>query len=82
MLLFCNCSGQAEKDAKPLPRINRHSVFWIVASISVTYYVDFFHNIMENDDIKRWLCYEEDTKLSITDLVHVFSTPYIINTQK
>ncbi|XP_059184588.1 transmembrane protein 128 [Centropristis striata] len=46
--------SQEEKDAKPLPRINRHSVFWIVASIGVTYYFDFFHNIMENDDIKSW----------------------------
>ncbi|XP_026205227.1 transmembrane protein 128 [Anabas testudineus] len=46
--------SQEEKDAKPLPRINRHSVFWIVASVSVTYYVDFIHNIMENDDVKSW----------------------------
>ncbi|XP_037632654.1 transmembrane protein 128 isoform X1 [Sebastes umbrosus] len=46
--------SQEEKDAKPLPRINRHSIFWIVASIGVTYYVDFLHNIMDNDDIKSW----------------------------
>ncbi|KAM6946640.1 transmembrane protein 128 isoform 1-T1 [Lycodopsis pacificus] len=46
--------SREEKDAKPLPRINRHSVFWLVASIGVTYYVDFLHNIMENDDIKSW----------------------------
>ncbi|KAM8915660.1 transmembrane protein 128 isoform 2-T2 [Spinachia spinachia] len=46
--------SQEEKDSKPLPRINRHSIFWIVASVGVTYYVDFFHNIMENDDIKSW----------------------------
>lgn len=46
--------SQEEKDAKPLPRINRHSVFWIVASICVTYYVDFVRNIMENEDIKSW----------------------------
>lgn len=50
---YCH-SGQKEKDAKPLPRINRHSIFWIVASVGVTYYVDFFHNIIENEDIKRW----------------------------
>ncbi|XP_061788617.1 transmembrane protein 128 [Nerophis lumbriciformis] len=43
-----------EKDAKPLARINKHSVFWIVVSISVTYYVDFFGNIIENDNIKSW----------------------------
>ncbi|AWP03224.1 Transmembrane protein 128 [Scophthalmus maximus] len=46
--------SQEEKDAKPLPRLNRHSIFWIVASIGVTYYVDFLRNIMENDDIKSW----------------------------
>uniref|UniRef100_A0AAQ4QRX0 Transmembrane protein 128 n=1 Tax=Gasterosteus aculeatus aculeatus TaxID=481459 RepID=A0AAQ4QRX0_GASAC len=46
--------SQKEKDAKPLPRINRHSIFWIVASVGVTYYVDFFHNIIENEDIKSW----------------------------
>ncbi|XP_028261344.1 transmembrane protein 128 [Parambassis ranga] len=46
--------SQEDKDAKPLPRINKHSVFWIVASIAVTYYTDFFRNIMENEDIKSW----------------------------
>ncbi|XP_037347166.2 transmembrane protein 128 [Pungitius pungitius] len=46
--------SQEEKDGKPLPRINRHSVFWILASVGVTYYVDFFHNIIESDDIKSW----------------------------
>ncbi|XP_032369881.1 transmembrane protein 128 isoform X1 [Etheostoma spectabile] len=46
--------SQEEKDAKPLPRINRHSIFWIVASVGVTYYVDFLHNIIENNDIKSW----------------------------
>ncbi|KAG7494513.1 hypothetical protein JOB18_031954 [Solea senegalensis] len=43
-----------EKDFKPLPRVNRHTVFWIMASVGVTYYVDFFRNIIENDDIKSW----------------------------
>ncbi|XP_061640900.1 transmembrane protein 128 isoform X1 [Phyllopteryx taeniolatus] len=46
------CPG--EKDVRPLPRINKHSVFWIVASISVTYYVDFFRVIIVNNDIKSW----------------------------
>lgn len=52
-LLVHYFSGKEEKDAKPLPRINRHSVFWIVASVGITYYVDFLSNIMENDTIKR-----------------------------
>ncbi|XP_034023031.1 transmembrane protein 128 [Thalassophryne amazonica] len=46
--------SQEEKDVKPLPCINKHSVFWIMAAIGVTYYVDFLHNIMMSDDIKRW----------------------------
>lgn len=54
---FLNLSGQEEKEVKPLPRINKHSVFWIVASVVVTYYVDFLRHIMENDDIKRWMCF-------------------------
>lgn len=46
-------SGQEEKDAKPLPRINKHSVFWIAACVGLTYYVEFFQNLKDNDDIKR-----------------------------
>ena len=53
IVVFDYLSGPEEKDAKPLPRINRHSVFWVVASIAVTYYVEFLQNIMENDNIKR-----------------------------
>ncbi|KAJ7999671.1 hypothetical protein DPEC_G00196830 [Dallia pectoralis] len=49
-----NEKSQEEKDAKPLPRINRHSVFWIGVSAGLTYYFDFFRVIMENDDIKSW----------------------------
>ncbi|XP_031603630.1 transmembrane protein 128 isoform X1 [Oreochromis aureus] len=46
--------SQEEKEVKPLPRFNKHSIFWIVASVVVTYYVDFLRHIMENDDIKSW----------------------------
>ncbi|XP_019736597.1 transmembrane protein 128 isoform X2 [Hippocampus comes] len=46
--------GPGEKDVRPLPPINKHSVFWVVAAISVTYYVDFFQNIIVNDNIKSW----------------------------
>ncbi|XP_067096547.1 transmembrane protein 128 [Osmerus mordax] len=49
-----NEKSQEEKDVKPLPRINRHSVFWIVASVCLTYYVDFLRVIVENEDIKSW----------------------------
>ncbi|XP_062312923.1 transmembrane protein 128 [Osmerus eperlanus] len=49
-----NEKSQEENDVKPLPRINRHSVFWIVASVCLTYYVDFLRVIVENKDIKSW----------------------------
>ncbi|KAK0135098.1 Transmembrane protein 128 [Merluccius polli] len=46
--------GQKEEEAKPLPRINRHSVFWIMASVAVTYYVDFLSVLMHDEHIKSW----------------------------
>ncbi|KAG8591417.1 hypothetical protein GDO81_000171 [Engystomops pustulosus] len=33
---------EKKKKEKPLPRLNAHSVFWILAALLVTYYVDFF----------------------------------------
>ncbi|XP_053556871.1 transmembrane protein 128 [Bombina bombina] len=38
---------EEKKDSKPLPRINIHSVFWILAAISITYYTDFFQVVKE-----------------------------------
>ncbi|KAK7877817.1 hypothetical protein WMY93_031525 [Mugilogobius chulae] len=43
-----------QKDVQPLPRINRHSVFWIVASVALTYYLDFFKQLLHNEHIDRW----------------------------
>ncbi|XP_077159815.1 transmembrane protein 128 [Paroedura picta] len=37
----------AEKKEKPPPRLNVHSAFWIVASVAVTYYVEFFRAVKE-----------------------------------
>ncbi|XP_060103933.1 transmembrane protein 128 [Heteronotia binoei] len=39
--------ADTEKKEKPLPRLNVHSAFWIVASIAVTYYVEFFKVVRE-----------------------------------
>ncbi|XP_048457269.1 transmembrane protein 128 isoform X2 [Rhincodon typus] len=36
---------EEKKKEKPLPRFNMHSVFWILASMAVTYYVEFFSTI-------------------------------------
>ncbi|XP_051716582.1 transmembrane protein 128 [Ctenopharyngodon idella] len=39
---------------KSSSRINRHSVFWILASIALTYYVDFFSVVLNHSDIHSW----------------------------
>ncbi|XP_015744273.1 transmembrane protein 128 [Python bivittatus] len=36
-----------EKKEKPLPRLNIHSAFWILASIALTYYIEFFKTVKE-----------------------------------
>ncbi|XP_073676704.1 transmembrane protein 128 [Garra rufa] len=41
-------------EVKPSPRINRHSVFWILASVSLTYYLDFFSVVLNHSDIHSW----------------------------
>ncbi|XP_016111480.1 transmembrane protein 128 [Sinocyclocheilus grahami] len=41
-------------DVKPSARINRHSVFWILASVSLTYYLDFFSVLLNHSDIHSW----------------------------
>ncbi|KAF7649944.1 hypothetical protein LDENG_00133750 [Lucifuga dentata] len=69
--------SQEEKDVKPLPRINRHSVFWILASVAVTYYVDFIRNIIENDDIKRWWFNIGLILLGICLLLAIFCIVYL-----
>ncbi|XP_063579386.1 transmembrane protein 128 isoform X1 [Pongo abelii] len=47
-------STAVEKKEKPLPRLNIHSGFWILASIVVTYYVDFFKTLKENFHTSRY----------------------------
>ncbi|XP_043304199.1 transmembrane protein 128 [Cervus canadensis] len=47
-------STGVEKKEKPLPRLNIHSGFWILASIVVTYYVDFFQTVKENFHTSSW----------------------------
>ncbi|KFV06969.1 Transmembrane protein 128, partial [Tauraco erythrolophus] len=42
------------KKRKPLNRANIHSAFWILASIAVTYYFDFFQNVKETMQTNSW----------------------------
>ncbi|KAA0709813.1 Transmembrane protein 128 [Triplophysa tibetana] len=44
------CSEESV-DVKSSAGVNRHSVFWIVASLSVSYYVDFFRVVLNSSDI-------------------------------
>ncbi|RXN22224.1 transmembrane protein 128 [Labeo rohita] len=41
-------------DVKTPARINRHSVFWIAASVALTYYLDFFTVVLNHSDIHSW----------------------------
>uniref|UniRef100_A0A8C9FD90 Transmembrane protein 128 n=1 Tax=Pavo cristatus TaxID=9049 RepID=A0A8C9FD90_PAVCR len=47
-------STAGEKKKKPSPRLNVHSAFWILASIAVTYYFDFFKSIKETIQADSW----------------------------
>uniref|UniRef100_A0A3P9M1N2 Transmembrane protein 128 n=1 Tax=Oryzias latipes TaxID=8090 RepID=A0A3P9M1N2_ORYLA len=69
--------GQEEKDWKPLPRINKHSVFWIAASAGVTYYVDFFRVVLESDEIKSWWFNVGLTLLGICLTLAMFCIVYL-----
>nr|XP_028600151.1 transmembrane protein 128 isoform X1 [Podarcis muralis]XP_028600152.1 transmembrane protein 128 isoform X1 [Podarcis muralis] len=43
-----------EKKEKPLPRLNIHSAFWILASIATTYYIEFFKVVKEIIQQESW----------------------------
>lgn len=53
MFMFTEESTAGEKKKKPSPRLNVHSAFWILASIAVTYYFDFFKSIKETIQADR-----------------------------
>lgn len=53
MFLFADESTAVEKKRKPLTRLNIHSAFWILASIAVTYYFDFFKTVKETIQADR-----------------------------
>ncbi|XP_045145420.1 transmembrane protein 128 [Echinops telfairi] len=51
---FPETSVAVETKDKPLPRLNIHSGFWILASIAATYYADFFRTVRENLHTSSW----------------------------
>ncbi|XP_009082931.1 PREDICTED: transmembrane protein 128 [Acanthisitta chloris] len=54
VFLFAGDSTAEEKKMKPLTRLNIHSAFWILASIAVTYYFDFFKTVKETVQADSW----------------------------
>ncbi|XP_049645772.1 transmembrane protein 128 [Suncus etruscus] len=48
-------SVAVKKSGKPHRRLNIHSGFWILASIGVTYYVDFFKTVKDNIHSSSWI---------------------------
>ncbi|CAM2113503.1 unnamed protein product [Caretta caretta] len=64
-------STNVEKKEKPLPRLNIHSAFWILASIAVTYYVDFFKTIKETIQADSW-CFVLGSCLLVASLAIAF----------
>uniref|UniRef100_A0A3B3RJE9 Transmembrane protein 128 n=1 Tax=Paramormyrops kingsleyae TaxID=1676925 RepID=A0A3B3RJE9_9TELE len=69
--------GPEDKDAKPLPRFNRHSIFWIVASIGLTYYTDFFSVLMKDENIKSWWFSVGVALLGVSLAMALFSIVYL-----
>jgi len=63
LMMLCYCCAAAGSDEavelKPSARINRDSVFWLLASVALTYYVDFFSVVLNHTDIHRWLTLKE-----------------------
>ncbi|XP_048827727.1 transmembrane protein 128 [Brienomyrus brachyistius] len=66
-----------DKDAKPLPRFNRHSIFWIVASIGLTYYTDFVSVLMKDENIKSWWFNVGVALLGVSLAMALFSIVYL-----
>uniref|UniRef100_A0A8B9PGD5 Transmembrane protein 128 n=1 Tax=Apteryx owenii TaxID=8824 RepID=A0A8B9PGD5_APTOW len=52
--IYSEESTAAEKKRKPPPRLNIHSAFWILASIAVTYYFEFFKTVKETIQADSW----------------------------
>ncbi|XP_067386418.1 transmembrane protein 128 isoform X1 [Emydura macquarii macquarii] len=64
-------STNIEKKEKPLPRLNTHSAFWILASIAVTYYVEFFKTLKETIQADSW-CFVLGSCLLVASLAIAF----------
>ncbi|NXT77272.1 TM128 protein, partial [Zapornia atra] len=47
-------SSAGETKRKLSVRLNIHSAFWILASIAVTYYFDFFNTVKETLQADSW----------------------------
>lgn len=71
-------TSQSEStEQRPFSRINRHSVFWLVASVAVTIYTDFFNILLHNDIINRWWLNVGVTLLALCLTLALFCILYL-----
>ncbi|NXC77876.1 TM128 protein, partial [Anhinga anhinga] len=70
-------SAALERKRKPLARLNIHAVFWILASIAVTYYFDFLKNIKETMEGNSWWFATGSCLLAASLAVTIYCTLYL-----
>ncbi|KPP61051.1 transmembrane protein 128-like [Scleropages formosus] len=69
--------SRESKEIKPLSRFNRHSVFWIMASVGLTYYTDFFPVLLRDANIKSWWFNIGVALLGVSLALALFSIVYL-----
>uniref|UniRef100_A0A8C5LUP8 Transmembrane protein 128 n=1 Tax=Leptobrachium leishanense TaxID=445787 RepID=A0A8C5LUP8_9ANUR len=68
---------EEKKKEKPLPRLNVHSVFWILAACSLTYYVDFLHVVQDVLQEGCWWFYTGSLMLAASLSVALYCMVYL-----
>lgn len=66
-----------KKKEKPLPRVNFHSVFWILASAAVTYYTNFFAVIKASEHVQSWWFFLGSCLLAISLMIAFYCIIYL-----
>ncbi|XP_063315939.1 transmembrane protein 128 isoform X1 [Pelobates fuscus] len=66
-----------KKKEKPLPRLNFHSVFWILAAASLTYYVDFVQVVQDTLQGGCWWFYTGTFTLAASLSIALYCIVYL-----
>ncbi|XP_043918536.1 transmembrane protein 128 isoform X2 [Protopterus annectens] len=66
-----------KKNEKPLPRVNFHSVFWILVSAVVTYYTDFITVIKASEHVQSWWFLLGSCLLAISLMIAFYCIIYL-----